>query len=108
MVMKALRCGMIRGRLARTTYPSHLHLEAAGLQVFHACLGLLGPVLYDLHMEHCWGTLFTSESLRLLWICPCLRNLTLSSGNGEVMAEEVVAGLQHLRCAEVIPFELHP
>lgn len=89
-------------------HPSRLHREAAGLQVFTACLGLLGPVLHDLRMRLCWGNLFTSESLRLLWTCPRLCNLTLYGLSCDVLAADVEAGLQHLRCAALIPFKLYP
>ena len=85
--------------------PSNPHWEAAGLQVFTACLGLLGPVLHGLSMCHCWGTLYTSESLRLLWVCSRLRKLKIWSLNCEVMAADVAAGLQHLRCAAITAFD---
>ena len=50
-------------------------------------------------MQNCWGDLITSESLRSLWICPCIRSLTLGLWDFEVQAEDIQAGLQHLRSA---------
>ena len=95
-------------KAGKSSMPLTPNSEDACLQVFTACLGLLGPVLHDLRMEYCWGTLFASESLRLLWICPRLRNLTLHGRKGEYKAADVEAGLQHMRCAAIIPFELYP
>ena len=72
-------------------------------QDFAACLGILGPVLGSLHMELNGGAAFTSESLRSLWTCSNLRSLTLESFKIELKAEDLEAGLQHLRSAAITP-----
>lgn len=72
-------------------------------QDFTACLGLLGRVIGTLHMEFLDDNVSDSESLRSLWACHNLRSLTLVSHDSELRAEDINAGLQHLRFAAITP-----
>ena len=74
-----------------------------GLQDFATCLGLLAPVLDDLGLVMCEPPMITSESLRTLWTCPNLRNLSLEDCGFDILAEDLGAGLQHLRSAATTP-----
>ena len=83
-------------------YIGNMHVILSGSccpQDFAAFLGILGPMLGELRMEHCWGDVITSESLRALWTCPNLRRLTLESDQDRIEPEDIEAGLQHLRSA---------
>ena len=78
-------------------------LRADGLQEFSACLGLLGPLLDDLTLIDCGHPIFTSQSLRALWACPNLRCLIIDECDLDIDAEDMEAGLQHLRYTDVSP-----
>ena len=66
-------------------------------QDFTACMGLLGPVLGTIQMEFSDDNIPDSESLRSLWACHNLRSLKLVSYDIKLRAEDINAGLQHLR-----------
>ena len=79
--------------------PSHPD-GVAGLQDFSACLALLGPALDDLRLWECEGQLLTSDTMRTLWTCPCVRSFQMHECALDLDAEDL-GGLQNLWCGYV-------